>query len=162
MNKIKGSIFEGEWNGMVHCANLYHTFGAGIAKIIKSKYPKAFEADLETDYGYKSDKLGWFSVGREETDAGEIKSIFNLYAQEGIGPTGRSFNRNCRYDDLHDGVWRICESINDDLKEDETYTLAFPHGMCCGLAGGDWNIAEAILHSVSKRFPKIKFVVYEL
>jgi hypothetical protein len=27
---------------------------------------------------------------------------------------------------------------------------------------GDWNIAEAILHSVSKRFPKIKFVVYEL
>ena len=161
MNKIKGSIFDGEWNGMVHCANLFHTFGAGIAKIIKQEYPIAFEVDQETDYGCKY-KLGWFSVGREETDVGEIKSIFNLYAQIGIGSDGSPIGRNCRYDHLHDGVWRICESINDDLKEDEAYTLAFPHGMCCGLAGGDWNIAEAILHSVSKRFPKIKFVVYEL
>jgi O-acetyl-ADP-ribose deacetylase (regulator of RNase III) len=161
MKTIKGSIFDGEWDGMVHCANLFRNFGAGIAKIIKTKYPDAFKADWETDHGcYR--KLGWFSAGKHKENSGEIKTIFNLYAQVGIGCDGSPMGRNCRYDSLHDGVWRICESINDDLRHDETYALAFPHGMCCGLAGGDWNIATAILDSVSKRFPKINFVIYEL
>jgi O-acetyl-ADP-ribose deacetylase (regulator of RNase III) len=157
MNKIKGSIFDGEWDGMVHCANLYHTFGAGIAKIIKRKYPKAFEADLETDYGCNH-KLGWFTFSTESVGMFGIKHIFNLYAQIGIGAGVSPMQRNCRYDHLHDGVWRICEFIGTN----QEYTLAFPHGMCCGLAGGDWNIAEAVLNSVSKNFPNIKFVVYEL
>lgn len=161
MKTINSDIFKGKWNGMVHCANLYHTFGAGIAKIIKTKYPEAYKADMKTHYGCES-KLGWFSVAKEEAENGEIKSIFNLYAQVGIGNNKDPLERNCRYDYLHDGVWRICKDISESLSYGEEYVLAFPHGMCCGLAGGDWSIAEAILKSVNQRFPNIEFVIYKL
>jgi hypothetical protein len=152
MKTINSDIFKGKWNGMVHCANLYHTFGAGIAKIIKTKYPEAYEADVNA-------KLGQFSYATVFRN-GECFDVFNLYGQKGIGNDGHPLNRNAQYDAIHDGVWRICELIESQFKKD--YTLAFPYGMCCGLAGGDWSIVEAILKSVNQRFPNIEFVIYKL
>lgn len=42
MKLIEGDIFEGEWDGLVHCVNLYHIMGGGIAKLIKNKSLLAF------------------------------------------------------------------------------------------------------------------------
>jgi O-acetyl-ADP-ribose deacetylase (regulator of RNase III) len=57
---IKGDIFKGKWDVLCHCANLYHTWGAGIVLPLKKLYPEAFQADLKTKYGDKV-KLGKFS-----------------------------------------------------------------------------------------------------
>ena len=61
MQLINKNIFDGEWHGMVHCCNLYHAFGAGIAKQIKIKYPGAYEADCESMYGDNL-KLGFSGI----------------------------------------------------------------------------------------------------
>jgi hypothetical protein len=152
MKTINGDIFEGSWDGMVHCANLHHVMGSGIAKIIKSKFPEAYEADVNA-------KLGHFSYATVFRN-GECFDVFNLYGQKGIGNDGHPLNRNARYDAIHDGVWRICELIESQFKKD--YTLAFPYKMASDRAGGDFNIVSSILESVEKEFPQIKFVIYKL
>jgi hypothetical protein len=58
-------------------------------------------------------------------------------------------------------VWRICENLVAS-KQDQPYTLAFPHGMASALAGGDWRIVSAILESVESHFPNIEFHIYKL
>lgn len=159
MKYFNGDIFKGCWGGMAHCANLYHTMGGGIARIIRRDFPEAYEADCKT---VRSDpqKLGTFSHA-EILRGDSCFDIFNLYGQMGMGSDGHPMNRNARYDAIHDGVYRICEFITA-LYQNEPYVLAFPYKMASDLAGGDWTIVEAILQSVESHFPNIKFHVYKL
>jgi hypothetical protein len=157
MKTINQNIFNGQWHGMVHCCNLYHTFGAGIAKQIKIKYPNAYKVDCESTHG-DSLKLGFFTHSDEE----ENKTIYNLYGQVGIGNDKNPLNRNCQYDYIHDGIWRICEFILDS-KDDRPYHLAIPYKMASDRAGGSWGIIEAILSDIEYRFsPHIEFHIYKL
>lgn len=158
MKVIDGDIFSGAWDGMVHCANLYHTMGGGIARIIKERFPEAYEADCQTR---RSDvkKLGTFS--RAVIHLPESFEIFNLYGQMGMGSDGHPLRRNARYDAIYDGVWSICDFISKE-RNGAPYVLAFPYKMASDLAGGDWAIVEAILQSVESHFANISFVVYRL
>jgi hypothetical protein len=155
MQVINKNIFDGEWHGMVHCCNLYHAFGAGIAKQIKIKYPNAYKADCKSGYGDKL-KLGFFTLSHEEGE-----TIYNLYGQKGIGNDRNPLKRNCQYDFIHDGIWRICEFILDS-KDNKPYILAIPHGMGCGLAGGEWSIVYSILGYIENQFADIHFHIYKL
>jgi hypothetical protein len=157
MKIIESDIFNGEWNGMVHCANLYHVMGSGIAKEIKQRYPEVYEADCSTKY-FDEKKLGTFSYAEISQD--ETHTIFNLYGQVGIGNDGHSLNRNARYDAIHDGVWRICEFISKEYFYIKKYSLAFPYKMASDRAGGDFLIVQAILESVQSNFLNIEFVIY--
>jgi len=153
MKIIQGNIFDGQWDGLVHCCNIYHIMGAGIAKQVKKLYPEAFDADAPS-IAWGKKKLGSFT---HHTYPETGKTIFNLYAQEGVGNNGYSLNRNLKYDLLHDGMFNICESII----ETQPYTLAMPM-LGAGLAGGDWNIIEKILESVESHFANITFNTYKL
>ena len=154
MKKIKGDIFCGEWDGIAHCCNAYHTWGAGIVVPIKKKYPSSYEADLKTPKGEV--KLGDFSYAKQD----DGKVVFNLYGQTGIGNNGHPLNRNCQYDFIFNSVYRVCELI-EKVKKDQKFVLAFPQ-IGCGLAGGEWTIVEAILTTIESKFPNIEFHVYEL
>lgn len=158
MKQINGDIFKGEWNGLVHCANLYHTMGAGIARIIKRKYPAAYEADIQTECA-AANKLGTFSHVLVQKD--KTIDVFNLYGQVGIGNDGKPLNRNARYDAIYDGIYRICEFIVASQPDSE-YILAFPHKIASDRAGGDWIVVEAILQSIESHFTNIKFHIYKL
>lgn len=155
MKTFIGDIFEGEWDGMVHCANLYHTMGGGIARVIANRFPEVYDADAETAYA-DPDKLGGFSKARIVNG----RDIYNLYGQIGIGNDGHPMNRNARYDAIYDGVFNICLDIQESLFD--TYILAFPYKMASDLAGGDWNIVLAILESVESHFSNIEFRIYKL
>ena len=158
MQLIKGNIFEENWNGMVHCANLYHTFGAGVARLLSKIYPEAYNSDRLTTKRGDVSKLGHYSYADIDD-----KTIFNLYGQEGIGNNGEPLNRNVRYDMIHDGLYRVCKHIDErrDPLKVSPYILAMPM-MGCGLAGGEWSIVESIVKSVEKRFDNIEIVVYYL
>jgi hypothetical protein len=158
MQTIKGDLFAGEWNGMCHIANCFHTWGAGIVVPLKKKYPSAYDADLETDNNHS--KLGQFSFAIQS----DKRIIFNLYAQKYIGNNKHPLNRNCLYDKVFDSVFRVCEFIetNENPTQADPFVLAFPYMIGCGLAGGSANIVESILKDVEARFSDIKFVVYKL
>jgi len=156
MKTIQGNIFDGEWDGIVHCCNIYNTMGAGIAKEIKRLYPEAYKADDKTESG-DTKKLGNFSHHTYFKVDQKDKTIFNLYAQKGVGNNGNPLNRNLQYDLLYDGMFKICEFV----EKTQPYTLAMPM-LGAGLAGGDWNIIEKILENVESHFANITFNTYKL
>jgi O-acetyl-ADP-ribose deacetylase (regulator of RNase III) len=141
VTETKGDIFHiRELTHIVHQANLYHTFGSGIAYAIKQKYPEAYNADLNTSYGSLS-KLGSYSAA--QTKYGPC--IINLYSQVGIS----SKERTTDYYHLERGLWRV----RLWLREQPNPTLGIPYRIGCGLAGGTWEIVENSIHRVFEQAP---------
>lgn len=154
MKEIKGNLFDGEYDILAHCANSYCTFGAGVAKQIKERYPEAFTADLATkDLG--ENKLGRYS--QAIVNDGKL-AIVNIYGQIGIGNDGDPLNRNAQYDLLFDALYTLAIRTAK-IRVGEKVVIGVPR-LGCGLAGGSWRIVEAILLTIEELFPNIEFHVY--
>jgi O-acetyl-ADP-ribose deacetylase (regulator of RNase III) len=127
-----GSIFDAEVTHIIHQANLYHTFGSGIAAEIKKRFPEAYEADKLTIRGDKK-RLGTFTFAKSK---GII--IVNLYSQDGMGGT----ERHTDYVAMLAGLERIREWIPTTHKKPN---VGLPFKIGCGLANGDWKIVKPII-----------------
>lgn len=127
MYNLKGDLLKlaknGEFDVIVHGANCYCVFGAGIAKQIKLLYPCAYVADLETIRGDIS-KIGTYSHAK--TNDGFV--IVNAYTQYNFNKTGESL-------DLfeYEGFYKILKQLKHEFGG---VRYGFPYiGM--GLAGGN-------------------------
>jgi O-acetyl-ADP-ribose deacetylase (regulator of RNase III) len=155
VTEVIGNLLEADVCTIVHQANLFHTFGAGLARAIRAKYPAAYEADLKTKFGDKK-KLGTFSwavIPKAGDSTRKLTYIANLYSQIGIGGTGRQTN----YDAMVDGLSRL----KDYIYENHDRTLGIPYQLGCGLANGDWRIVRAIIESTFDD-DKIAAYIYKL
>ncbi len=134
----KGNLLEaGDVDVICHCCNLFHTFGAGIALQIKKKFPEAYAADCATKHGDVA-KLGTNSYAVVE--GGVL--VANCYAMKGIGTHIRQVD--------YEALISCFENLKKKIKDSTTHfdSIGIPHGMGCGLAGGDFRIVRAILESV--------------
>lgn len=139
-----GDIFEqADLTHIVHQANLFNTFGAGIAKEIKRRYPQAFEADAESHAHAKrlgqDNRLGGFS----RAICTDGKCIVNLYSQIGIG----SYDRKTSYDAMDKGLRLVREWLKEE-NYSASVVLGVPYKIGCGLANGDWQVVIAIIRCV--------------
>lgn len=139
---IEGDIFETDLcDVIVHQANLYHTFGAGIAAEIAKRFPEAFEADKLTQYGDVS-KLGTYSYAVVVSPHPHpLRFIINLYSQRDLG--GARGHCNTSYDAMVKGLLTLRAAL-----EKHKWNLGIPYLMGCGLAGGNWRIVESIIRSI--------------
>ena len=157
MKEIKGNLFDGEYDILAHCANSYCTFGAGVAKQIKARYPEAYEVDLATK-SLGDNKLGSYSNVRSHD--GKLV-IVNLYGQIGIRNDGDPLNRNAQYDLLFDALYRLAIKVTK-VHSNQKIVIGIPDMIGCGLAGGSRRIVVAILLTIEELFPEIEFHVYSL
>lgn len=127
---------QGEVDVVVHQANIYHTFGAGIAKFIKERFPYAYRADLNTNEGDRH-KLGYFSVGLPPKTV-DLPVVVNLYSQEGLSPSHTNY----------DLLYKSLERLRNEFEPLPVQTIGFPYQMGCGLADGNWQVVEAIIKAV--------------
>ncbi len=149
---IEGDLlnFPRDINVIAHSCNNRNIMGAGIAKQIKDRYPKAYEADWKAFNSNSGVSLGKFSKA-EITD---WKYIYNMYTQSTIG-TGREVN--------YEKFWQALKEVEQDLcrtdrlrKDANKFTkrnyplpvLGLPHGISCGLAGGNWGIIKAMIDDI--------------
>lgn len=140
-NRIGDIFAQKDLTHIVHQANLYCTFGSGIAAEIKVRYPYAFEVDRVTHKGARS-KLGWFTVGRPP-EGSALPFVVNLYSQDGISAT----QRTTHYAAMGKALFDLEEILRSDDLEGEKRVVGIPHGLGCGLAGGDWEVVRAIIES---------------
>lgn len=152
MKIINDDWFNGDWHVGIHVANLYHTFGSGIAYSIKNKYPEVYAEDKKTGNGDES-KLGNFS----KKQISENKIIYNLYAMEGIGNNGNPLDRNLKYDNFYDGFYKICE----ESKKLGKNIVGVPYLIGCCRAGGSWNIVLEIMVDICNIF-SLDLQIYKL
>ncbi len=121
--------------------------GAGIAKQIKDRYPKAFEADHEhwsneyNDGGNWRVQLGGYSKAVIDNQ----KTVYNLYTQSGYSTRERQVN--------YEYFWKALKAMEEDLlsvQDDagESQVVGLPYGISCGLAGGNWKIIKAIIEDI--------------
>lgn len=130
---------------IAHQCNLYHTFGAGLAKQIAEKFPRALMADKATKYG-DSAKLGTYSYSFGVPD------IINLYCQVGFGPEATDYK----------AMQKAMEDLESLLKLQKIPSkLGLPFYLGCGLAGGNWDTVLEIIRKVFKASP-IECVIVRL
>lgn len=136
---------------LTHCSNCFNTMGSGIAKVIKDKYPKAYEADCRTEKGDK-DKLGTYSF---EKVAEKEKYIANLYGQYFYGRKELG-DRDVSYDALYNAFQKLFKDIRAG-----NYCVLVPYGIGCGLAGGNWGIVEKMIDILANGY-NIEVIVCKL
>lgn len=121
---IKGDLIklakEGRFDVIVHGCNCWCTMGSGIALAIRTNFPEAWEADLNTNFG--ENKLGTYTVA-----ISDHVTVVNAYTQYDYGHDGRD-----RFD--YDGFRKICKAL---AKRFHKHRFGFPK-IGTGLAGGDW------------------------
>jgi O-acetyl-ADP-ribose deacetylase (regulator of RNase III) len=147
-------------NNIAHSCNCQNVMGGGIAKQIKDRYPKAFEADAEFHNKEYNDGGGWkgaigdYSKAVIETDWATWShartnlshaTIYNLYTQSGFSTKQREVN--------YEYFWRAMKAMQEDLLFNQhelnvRQVVGLPYGISCGLAGGNWKIIKAIIEDI--------------
>lgn len=146
VREISCDIFEAPIQVMAHCANIWCTMGAGIAKEIKERMPEAYRADLKTKKGDPA-KLGTYSVAKLNQPYNSIKYVVNLYAMPIISRIERAVN--------YEHFYRSIEKLRDDLisKNKLDVVIGFPYKCACNNAGGSWLVIETMIYDVFEESP---------
>jgi O-acetyl-ADP-ribose deacetylase (regulator of RNase III) len=128
---LLGLALAGEFDVIVHGANCQCVMGAGIAKVIRLRFPEAYAADRATPKGDRS-KLGTISVAQVAREA-VVFHVVNAYTQFHYRGGGTKVD----YDALRSAMRRVKERFCGRR-------IGYPR-IGAGLGGGDWaRIARII------------------
>ena len=132
---VKGNLLESDCDVIIHQANSFATMGAGFAKQLVAKYPKALDTDKEFSIPVGSpERLGNYS----DYTAPDGVTVVNMYSQYRWG-------RGTRQTD-----YKAMETaLRNILRDVEGEKVGVPYQIGCGLAGGDWDTVKGILETVS-------------
>ena len=151
---VKGDLFTADIEVIAHGCNAQGVMGSGVAKIIREKYPKAYNRYRKEYELHNHLKLGDIIAvpcGDRVNDRSNYKVIINAITQEFYGRDGQ---RYVSYDGVADAMVKI-NRLADIYGITE---VAMPK-IGAGYGGGDWNVIESIIESELKQ---VKAVVYEL
>lgn len=141
---VDADVFNYGLDVIMHQANCRMTMGAGIANVIRKRYPGAYRADLDFIEPKGSARLGKYSWALVEK--GNLY-IVNLYGQDNF----RGVGVLTEYDKLEEAV-RGAFSMLSKEKGFKELKIGIPHGLGCGLARGDWGRVSEIFDTVSKEY----------
>lgn len=132
MNIVKGNLLDITTGVIIHQVNNKRVMGAGIAKGIRSLYPKHYD-----DYMKSSMTLSELVTTRITTEP--FFGVVGMVTQDGYG----SDRRYTDYEAFKRSLIKIAKlyETNPSIK----YYMPFNIG--CGLAGGDWNIVSELINT---------------
>lgn len=134
---VKGNILHATENIICHQVNCQGVMGAGLAKQIRSKYPTVF-----TTYKHLHNRSNPYDLlgTAQIVNVGETSYVANIFSQLNYG---RGKLRYTDYDALRSGLKQVRQ-----FAESKGLTVALPHQIGCGLAGGDWKVVYEIIEEV--------------
>lgn len=150
METLIGNLVTGNYDIFCHQVNCMGVMGAGIARQIRLRYPEVYSSYIEK---CKNDSNLLGNIQCIATSDGRI--CVNFFSQMGYG-------KDKIYTDY--AAFRLCLSrlkIYLDTYVPQDRIVAFPYGIGCGLAGGNWTIISKLLEGFS-RTVKQKVVIVKL
>lgn len=138
----KGDIFMSPNRFILHGCNAQGVMGSGVAKLIREKYPFAYQEYLRLH------KEVGLSLGQAQIVKCRDRTIINAITQQFYGKDGR---RYVSYDAVANSMRMVEEYLYGE-------TVAMPK-IGAGLGGGDWNVIEAIIESELKTVQPIVFTL---
>lgn len=123
---------------IAHQVNCQGVMGAGLAKQIKTKYPIVYQEYLQL---YKRQRpvelLGQcLAVPVNNSDI----FVANLFGQ-------LSYGKGTRQTD-YEALEKSLKQLKEFMVTSNLHSLALPHNLGCGLAGGDWNIVRKMIEKI--------------
>lgn len=135
---IKGDLFTTDCKVIVHGCNAQGVMGSGVAKIIRDKYPKAYN-EYRTEYERNVYSLPIGNIIPVWTNS---KMIINAITQDYYGQDGKRYVS-------YDAVAKSMHEVNKFCLGYNYKEVAMPQ-IGAGLGGGDWNVIAAIIESELK------------
>lgn len=137
-----GNVFDAEQPIVAHQVNCSGVMGGGVAKQVKSLYPKCFEEyhALCRNYSDNEDRLMGYCLIYEDKLG---KKIANLFGQMYIDGQKKITS----YDAIYDALEKLFKYAKAHKEE-----VAIPYKMSCDSGGGDWNVLEAMIDSLSEKY----------
>lgn len=141
---VMGDILDTGAMVICHQVNCKNAIGAGVARQICEKWPIV----REKYKGVFEQVLDWHSVlGKiQRVHIGNGRYVVNIFGQDGYG-------KDRVYTD-YDALAGAFQKINDTFAG---MSVAIPHGLGCGLAGGDWLKVEEL---IVRYLPKCEVTIY--
>ena len=135
MNTTRGDLLTlaegGRFDVIVHGCNCRCRMGAGIAKVIRARFPEAYAADRGTAAG-DAGKLGTISTAEVERD-GTRFTVVNAYTQDHWRGRGVLADYGA-----------IRAAFAEIKRRFPGTRIGYPR-IGAGLAGGDWETIAAII-----------------
>ena len=129
---VQGDMFASDIATIVHGCNAQGRMGSGVAKLIKTIYPAAYDAYMRAFDQPRQPKVG--DVVWAEVDG---KTIANAITQEFYGSDGARYVS-------YEGVRRAFRTINAVIAGQDDKRLCMPL-IGAGLGGGSWPTIAAII-----------------
>jgi O-acetyl-ADP-ribose deacetylase (regulator of RNase III) len=150
-----GNILDCTEDIVVQSVNHKGVMGSGLAKQIRDRWVGIINEDeayksICRDFAFKDIKetglVAWFFA--------QDKIIANVFGQEDYGKDkGRRYTQ---YKSLKNGLRSVLVMANS-----KGLSVAIPHGIGCGLGGGDWNHVLAMINELSDLYPKVEVSIYK-
>jgi len=112
--------------------------GAGIAKLIRAKYPEVYAADCKTIKG-DANKLGTILPVKLENSSHPLYCFLN-YNQFRYGRDRRYVN--------YESFYQCLKHTKEKCIELGMKSIGIPYKMSCANAGGSWSIIFSMIEEV--------------
>ena len=130
---VKGNIFDSNANAILHQVNCQGVMGSGVAKQVRERYPKVYQAYKQT-----CDRLGPREVfGLTQVcgiSSNNSRYIVNLFSQLNYG-----------YGKCHTDYEKLRGCLKIVNERFSGCTVAIPYKMGCDRGGGDWEIVSKMI-----------------
>lgn len=145
LTQIDGDLFDVKGGFICHQCNCVSHGTAGLAASIVQKWPHTNPAADKDNR--RLGRVSFFAAGNN--------MVVNMYAQRNPGKATEP-------DDT--GHARLGAFVSCLKQVAETYihgydAIYLPHGIGCGLAGGDWDDYFCAITAVAIKYPHKKFVI---
>lgn len=131
-----GDMFTSDATYLCHQVNCMGRMGSGIAKTVREKFPTAYHDYMSLCL--LSGKTPKELLGGVQASWTGNKCIVNMFGQEAYGYDGKQYTD---YKAFEKCLRHIRNNVPVGSK------IAFPHGIGCGLGGGDWNTIISMIES---------------
>lgn len=144
--KREGDVLTSSANIIAHQVNCRGVMGAGLAKQIKTKFPKVFAEYKLLCNRCEENGDAKMLLGVVQFVNVDSKIFANCFAQ---------LNYNAKIKQTQDEYFKECMvTLEKYAREENLTSVAIPYKMGCGLAGGNWdNEIYPIIMSVFKDSP---------
>lgn len=144
---VKGDLFTTTDKIIVHGCNSHGIMGSGVAKIVKDKFPEAFEEYERACRKHVKSRNVLLGTNVYALTQDGNRHIVNAITQLDMGPAP---HRWVSYDAVDDCMWSLAKDLTAVGRKGEP--ISMPQ-IGAGLGGGNWMVIEAIVASRLQDFP---------
>lgn len=151
-----------EIENIAHVVNCKGVMGAGIAAQIRLEFPEVYEEYTEYCKPVPNTPSKSLLGNVLRVGLGGSSGVFNLFAQDDYARYSVDDYNSSKRQLHYPSLMKCLASMSENFlwEYGSGVDVGIPYGMGCGLAGGDWEIVEEMLHYYFDG--EVELVIYKL